>query len=71
MEKLYSVEQRAEASLAILEDDREDEENILIGTVTQYSEDDSEMEGVVDLKEELMSALEELKKSIMKSNSLE
>ena len=38
---------------------------------TINSKDDSKMEGVVDLKAELMSALEELKKSRMKNNYLE
>ena len=70
MEKLYSVEQRAEASLVILEDDREDEENILIGIITQALEDDSDMEGEVNLKEEVISALEELRKSGMNNNYL-
>ena len=37
LEKLYSVEERAEESLVILKDDSEDEENILFGTVTQAS----------------------------------
>ena len=63
LEKNYSVKQRAEARLVILEDDSEDEENPLMGTVA--SENDSHMEGEVDLKEELISPLEELRKSNM------
>ena len=41
-----------------------------MGTVTQASEDDSDVEGEVDLKVELISALEELRKSRMKNKSL-
>ena len=39
-----------------------------MGTLTQ--EDDSDVEGEVDLKVELISSLEELRKSRMKNNSL-
>ena len=39
-----------------------------MGTIA--SKNDSDMEGEVDLKEELISALEELRKSRMKNNSL-
>ena len=38
---------------------------------TVNSKDCSEMEGVVELKAQLMSALEELRKSKMKNNYLE
>ena len=51
MEKLYSVEQREEVSLDILEIS-EDEENIFMETV--HSENDLE----VELNAELISALE-------------
>ena len=109
MDKLYSDEQRVEASLPIFENDSddeepcihkeyqmsktiykkkinnkkenfyskedsedeeisEDEENKFMKTVN--SEDDSDVEGEVDLKAELISALEELRKSRMKNNSL-
>ena len=47
----------------------ENEENLFMERITL--EDDSDMEGVVDLKEELISSLEELRKSIMKNNYLE
>ena len=72
--KLYSVEQRVETSLDIFENDSddeeisEDEENLFMETVT--SEDDSDVEGEVDLKAKLVSAFEELRKSRMKNNSL-
>ena len=46
-----------------------DEEKLFMEIVTW--EDHSEMEGVVDLKAELMSALEELKKNRTKNNYLE
>ena len=49
-------------------EDSEDEEILFMGTVTQ--EDDSDVEGEVDLKAELISALEELRKSRMKNKSL-
>ena len=53
-EKLYSNKEIAQASLAIVKDGREDiiedEENLFIGTVTQASEDDSDMEGEENLK---------------------
>ena len=68
LEKIYLVEQRAEARLAILEDDSEDEENPFTGTVA--SEDESDMEGEEDLKEELISSFEKLRTSTMKNNSL-
>ena len=50
-------------------EDSEDE-ILFMGTVTQASEDDSDVEGEVDLKVELISALEELRKSRMKNKSL-
>ena len=68
LEKLYPVEQKGEEKTDILEVDSEDEENLFMGTVTL--EDDSYMEGEVALKVELISALEELRKSRMKNNSL-
>ena len=80
MEKLYSLVQREEASLDIFEnysddaepcshmEDSEDEENLPMETVA--SEDDLDVEGEVDLKVELISALEELRKSRMKNKYL-
>ena len=68
LEKLYSVEQRGEARLAILKVYSENEENQFMGIIN--SEDDSDMEGEVDLKVELISALEELRKSKVKNNYL-
>ena len=46
----------------------EDEENIFMDIVT--SENDSDMEGEVELKEELISALKELRKRRIKNKSL-
>ena len=56
LEKLYSTEQRGEERPAVLEVDSEDEENLFMGTINL--EDESVMEGEVDLKAELISALE-------------
>ena len=53
MENLSSNKEIAQASLAIVKDGREDiiedEENICIGIVTKASEDNSDMEGEVNL----------------------
>ena len=80
LEKLYSVEQRAEEILDIFEnysddvepcshmEDSEDEENLSMDTVT--SEDEPDVEGEMDLKEELISSLDELRKSRVKNKYL-
>ena len=49
-------------------EDSEDEEILFMGKITQ--EDDSNVEGEVDLKVEIISSLEELRKSIMKNKYL-
>ena len=61
-ENLYSMEDSK------YEEINKDEENSFMGTLA--SEYDSDMEGEVDLKEELISSLEELRKRRIKNNSL-
>ena len=60
---LYSMEDSEDGEIS------ENEENLFMETVPL--EDDSNMEGGVNLREELISAFEKLRKSRMKNNYLE
>ena len=75
MEKLYSNEEIAQTNLAICKYDSEDitgdEENIFIGTITQTSEDNSDVEIEVNLETKLISSFEELRKSRRENKYLE
>ena len=75
LEKIYSNEEITQTNLSICkydsEDITEDEENILIGTITQTSEDNSDVEREVILEIELISSFEELRKSRRENKYLE
>ena len=75
MENIYSNEEISQTNLAICKCDSEyiteDEENIFIGTTTQTSEDNSDVEREVNLETKLISSFEELRKSKRENKSLE